>query len=270
MLFQHLTNVKRTPVVRGRCTRPWGFTLIELLVVIAIISLVISIMLPSIQSAKELAREVICQSNARNIGTLLQYYAQDFDNRFPVSDNGPNPAQWRSPYRFWSVALAVYLTEDESLLAPNWYMISPNQPESVVKHFQCPTLVGVHPSERSTRSMNNYGNFFSDPDCFNAGLNLEAVEDPFRRVAVGEGAYSYSPEGKMYRETFRRVEEMGFYHNGGEVTGIWKFMSFPEQYEQTDGRGTFLLVDSHVVSVKREEIAATPESGSGSYFTTPY
>ena len=60
------------PAVRKR-----GFTLIELLVVIAIISLLVSILLPSLQQAKELARAVICQSNLRSLGVGIMMYVED-------------------------------------------------------------------------------------------------------------------------------------------------------------------------------------------------
>ncbi|MDY6914332.1 MAG: type II secretion system protein, partial [Planctomycetota bacterium] len=54
-----------------------GFTLIELLVVIAIISLLVSVTLPSLNKAKELARAVVCASNLRNIGLAMNLYMED-------------------------------------------------------------------------------------------------------------------------------------------------------------------------------------------------
>ena len=54
-----------------------AFTLIELLVVIAIISLLISIMLPSVSRAREQSRAAVCLSNMRQIGILMRAYACD-------------------------------------------------------------------------------------------------------------------------------------------------------------------------------------------------
>lgn len=48
-----------------------GFTLIELLVVIAIISLLVSILLPSLRQAKEQAKTVVCKTDMRAIYTAL-------------------------------------------------------------------------------------------------------------------------------------------------------------------------------------------------------
>ena len=55
-----------------------GFTLIELLVVIAILSLLVSILMPSLNRAKFLAKNVICQSNSHQIGLAMVTYTSDF------------------------------------------------------------------------------------------------------------------------------------------------------------------------------------------------
>ena len=65
--------------------RRQGFTLIELLVVIAIIALLVSILVPSLSQAKELAKAALCKSNLRGIGTALALYGQENDGWWPNS-----------------------------------------------------------------------------------------------------------------------------------------------------------------------------------------
>ena len=62
-----------------RQRRRFAFTLIELLVVIAIISLLVSILLPSLTQAKEMAKAVLCLSHLRGTGTALYLYGHDHD-----------------------------------------------------------------------------------------------------------------------------------------------------------------------------------------------
>lgn len=71
-----------------------AFTLIELLVVIAIISLLVSILLPSLQKARDLARGVVCASNLRSHIRGWQLYAADNDGLFPIGLvwSAPDPA----------------------------------------------------------------------------------------------------------------------------------------------------------------------------------
>ena len=81
-----------------------GFTLIELLVVIAIIALLVSILMPSLHVAKELAKRSVCQSNQHQIAIALVMYANDSESHLPNAHPGANASTStvvRSPGGGW-------------------------------------------------------------------------------------------------------------------------------------------------------------------------
>jgi prepilin-type N-terminal cleavage/methylation domain-containing protein len=83
----------------NRLVRGKAFTLIELLVVIAIIAILMGILMPAIQAAKERGRRLKCMSNTRQIGLATQLYAQDNKGSVPQH---PKNGEW-----LWDVPIGT-------------------------------------------------------------------------------------------------------------------------------------------------------------------
>src|ERR1700693_1826010 len=76
----HLPYLKNAPAARRM---PRGFTLVELLVVIAIIGILIALLLPAVQAAREAAYRNQCQGKIKQIGLALLNHENSY-NKFPL------------------------------------------------------------------------------------------------------------------------------------------------------------------------------------------
>ncbi len=101
--------------MRTRCRS--GFTLVELLVVIAIIGILIAMLLPAIQAARESARRANCASNLRQLAIAVNTYAERNGEQlppnqynehswialmWPVMDSGPQYSKLRLDHGSWT------------------------------------------------------------------------------------------------------------------------------------------------------------------------
>jgi len=90
-------------------SRKSGFTLIELLVVISIIALLMAMLLPSLEKAREQARVVACQSNLKQWGTIWMTYAAENEQRFPVTfDYNVDEMSFAGEHRWPSIFIKYY------------------------------------------------------------------------------------------------------------------------------------------------------------------
>jgi prepilin-type N-terminal cleavage/methylation domain-containing protein len=88
-----------------------GFTLVELLVVIAIIGVLVSLLLPAVQAAREAARRTQCSNNMRQLGIATHNY-HDTHNVFPLGVLQTNlGAEFGFPRLTWGIHVYPYIEQ---------------------------------------------------------------------------------------------------------------------------------------------------------------
>ncbi|MBX3422047.1 MAG: DUF1559 domain-containing protein [Pirellulaceae bacterium] len=139
-----------------RCESSQGFTLVELLVVIAIIGILVGMLLPAVQAAREAARRIQCMNNLKQFGVALHNHHDThkafpagalafLNNGTPVAKGGAEPGRTAVTGGWgWGTYILPYMEQ-----APLYDQLGPNGPNfpasptsltrSVLSAFRCPT-----------------------------------------------------------------------------------------------------------------------------------
>jgi prepilin-type N-terminal cleavage/methylation domain-containing protein/prepilin-type processing-associated H-X9-DG protein len=235
--------------------RTGGFTLIELLVVIAIIALLMAILIPTLQRAKESARETICRSNLKSVGLIIYMYLQDNDFKWANIHLGngrkSNRYYWRNPTSaapmrpsdddsYWGVAYRDYIKEPKIFGCPSFRNVSQliatellynTDPKLIQESAFC---INGWLSQENTTSMRNQGEVVVSHD------HVEPrIEQGSRDMLFNDGP------GQMNLTHFRSGSRRNWYR------GIFRHNMRYSDEDRTGGRLNILWLDNHV-GVMRE------------------
>ena len=154
-----------------------GFTLVELLVVITIIGILMSLLLPAVQSARESARQLSCANNIRNIGLALNQYHTAF-KIFPPS------SVWRnaSTKKFDTSQIDTQ-SDDGTALWENWViLILPQLEQQNLRNlFDLTTPIGTStnpPLNSPTNNITARATPLSIMLCASDSYNQKPFNDP--------------------------------------------------------------------------------------------
>jgi len=180
--------------VENRRTIRLGFTLIELLVVIAIISLLLSILMPSLRKVQSITRRVVCTHNLKQIHLAVEMYLDGNDNTYPCAEDPLPAGYWLWMGRGWRGFVEPYLgghidANNPSVLFCPVDRTSKEQYESTSYSYS----MAFYHSPEQIDSMNDTADTYganSQPSIPQRSMD---VAKPSGKIIMGEWLSNHSP-----------------------------------------------------------------------------
>jgi prepilin-type N-terminal cleavage/methylation domain-containing protein/prepilin-type processing-associated H-X9-DG protein len=154
-----------------RCRRRRGFTLVELLVVIAIIGILVSLLLPAVQAAREAARRIKCANNLKQYGIGLHNYHDVYNTLPPGGLWNVSATDWGHPAISWQVRVMPFMEQQALYDKVDMDFMNYNKPNADLDN------AGIRDV--------GYGSIMQQPP--QAWRNLHATEVPYLMCPSDEG-----------------------------------------------------------------------------------
>lgn len=155
-----------------------AFTLVELLVVIAIIGVLVALLLPAIQSAREASRRASCQNNLKQIGVACQNHHDTYQYLPGAGCDGPHVTCCNATERVgwaWSFYLTPFIEQGAVFDEPDTSAGAAVVATSVIPTYYCPTR----------RAPKLYGAYAKCDYAANAGTDMNGTDGAFLRQWTG-------------------------------------------------------------------------------------
>lgn len=229
---------------QGRSCRPLAFTLVELLVVIGIIAILIAILLPALNKARQSAVTVKCASMIRQHGLAYMQYAIDNRGSLPnYAENGdPNVAtHWQTNRMFnWVMAPWFGVADPESEEYATTRQIG-------IQFLNCPSGdAGPATYEYAAYGV-NYTNVFAYGRPYGDGtLKLAKIPNQVFILADSSGHAIYSPTQWVFEAD---MDNDGLLDTaGGSMSQADRYWNHYNQVraKRHEGKANYLFPDGHV------------------------